>query len=577
MNSSEACPACAVILLLLICSGQLCPASTYIVDQRLQSASDSNAGNAQAPWKSISHAAAVAQAGDTVLIRTGVYRETVALKRGGTADKPIRFQADVGSSVIVTGADRLTDWHKEPGEGNLFSTRWPHSFIDWSPRHTHPDDARHVLIGRCEQVFVQGYLLRQVLSLDKLTRGTFYADLDAKRLYAWSPGDDDLSNGDILTEASARGVIWDCKGDHIQVRGVHFCYAANHAQEGAAVFSGRHDSIEDCAFERTNGVGASFEAEDIAVRRCTFQENGQLGFSANRAHRLLLSGSTIRGNNTKGFNRDWEAGGDKLVLSRGVLIEASQFVENRGHGIWFDIGNEDCTVRNCLIAENEDAGIFYEISFGLQALDNVIMGNGLAGTPGAWGASAGISISSSPGCVIERNLLIGNKEGFNFREADRRTPRIDSPRGAAEEAIWNHDEVIRQNVLAYNRDAQTWGWFDIDDQRHWPAALQQKRQATSRPLSLEVLKLNFSQNIYAAQGGQGLFNWGVTWKPHQQYRSLDDVRRELHLEQESIIAPVRLENYSGRDLRISADSPAARMGCYPHGEVPSVRLGIVGR
>ena len=117
------------------------------------------------------------------------------------------------------------------------------------------------------------------------------------------------------------------------------------------------------------------------------------------------------------------------------MIEASQFVQNRGHGIWFDIGNEDCTVRNCLIADNEDAGIFYEISFGLHAHDNVIIGNGLAGTPGDVGRPAsGISISSSPGCVVERNLLVGNKEGFNFREADRRTPRIDSPRGSGRRA-----------------------------------------------------------------------------------------------------------------------------------------------
>jgi hypothetical protein len=142
--------------------------------------------------------------------------------------------------------------------------------------------------------------------------------------------------------------------------------------------------------------------------------------------------------------------------------------------------------------------------------------------------------------------------------------------------VWNHDEVIRQNVLAYNRDAQTWGWFDVDDQRHWPTALQKKSNATSRPLSLEGLKLSFSQDVYAVHGAQGLFNWGVTWKPHQQYRSLDDVRRELQLEKESVVAPVAFENFSGRDLRISADSPAARMGCYPRGEVPGVRLGLTG-
>jgi hypothetical protein len=564
------------IATILLLAAPICGGGTYVVDQRMPAAADSNPGSEQAPWKTIARAAATAQAGDTVLIRTGVYREAVVLKRSGTADQPIRFLADAASSVIVTGADRLTDWKKGAEDTGLFSAPWSHSFINWSPNHTHPDDVRHRLIGRCEQVFVQGYALRQVPAREKLSPGTFFVDLEAKRLYAWAAAGDDLSNRDIITESSARDVIWDCRGDHVQTRGITFRYAANHAQQGAAIFSGGHDTVEDCTFERTNGVGATFEAPDIVVRNCTFQQNGQLGFGANRAHRLLLTGCLIRGNNIKGFDRDWEAGGNKLVLSRGVVLESSRFVENRGHGIWFDIGNEGCTVRNCLISDNEDAGIFYEISFGLHAHDNVITGNGLAGTPGAWGASSGISVSSSPGCVIERNLLIGNKEGFSFREAERRTPRIDGPRGAAEEPVWNHDEVIRHNVIAYNRDAQTWGWFDVNDERQWPTAMQQQ-SATSRPLSLDSLKLSFTGNYYALRGAEGLFDWGVPWKRHQKYSTLDDVRRELRLEQDSIMGAFAVGRDSARDYRISADSPAALARCYPQGDVPGVKLGTLTR
>ena len=102
-------------------------------------------------------------------------------------------------------------------------------------------------------------------------------------------------------------------------------------------------------------------------------------------------------------------------------------------------------VRNCLIADNEDSGIFYEISYGLHAHDNVIIGNGFRETPGGWGAGAGISLSSSPECVIERNLIVGNREGFNFREQDRTTPRIGDRK---EQWIWNHDERFATTSLA---------------------------------------------------------------------------------------------------------------------------------
>lgn len=388
-----------------------------------------------------------------------------------------------------------------------------------------------------------------------------------------------------------RAVTWHLAGDHVQLRGLRFRYAANHAQQGALEVTGKEALVQDCIFERTNAAGATFSGAGITVERCTFQDNGQLGFSASWADGLHLSGCVVRHNNSKGFDRGWEAGGDKICLSRAVLIEGCQFCENRGTGLWFDIANDGCEVRNCLIADNEDAGIFFEISFALNAHDNVIIGNGLNDSPGAWGASCAIALSSSPGCTIERNLMLGNKEGFNFREQARTTPRLGAPKGTAEEAVWNHDQQIRSNIIAYNRDAQTWGWFDIDDGRHWPARVQEHRpdagaagadiakayraDATKVPpgLSLETLKIAFSGNYYAVLPGQQLFCWGTAWKKNRRYAGLDQVRDELALEQGSVQGEFQVADFARRDLRVAKDSAALRLGCYPHGEVPGVVLG----
>jgi hypothetical protein len=522
----------------------------------------------QAQVRTISEAASLAEPGDTIIIHSGIYREAVVIEKSGNPDNPIAFQAAPGAAVVMTGADRISEWAEAGGDERIYSTPWPHSFITWNRYNTHPDDDYHRLIGRCEQVFVNGYALRQVLERDKLSRGTFYVDLDGKRLYVWNYNNQEISKRAIV-EASVRGNILAVKGDYVTIKGIRFRYAANRAQHGAAEFSGNHLTVEDCIFEYTNSSGAAFRGEDITVCRCTFQHNGQLGFGASRAHRLRMTGCTVRNNNIKGYNRGWEAGGNKICLARGVVLEYSTFIENRGSGIWFDIGNEDCTVRNCLIAHNEDAGIFYEISYGLHAHDNVIVGNGLAGTPGAWGASAGISISSSPDCLIERNLLIGNKEGFNFREQTRSTPRID---GKKSEPVWNHDHIIRNNIIALNRDAQTWGWFDISDNRHWPA---KAGEAAADGLSLKKLVLNLRDNLYFAAPGAELFNWGVTWKQNKRYRSLEQVREELGLEQDSTIAEFTVKDFAALDFRVPADSPAVKMRCYPQGEVPGVQLGTL--
>ena len=511
--------------------------------------------------RTISEAAALVKPGDAVTIHNGIYREKVVIEKNGLADKPIKFQAAVGANVVVTGADRVTDWQKGDFDGNIFSVGWPHRFV------THPNDDFHRLIGRCEQVFVDGYALRQILNFDKLSRGTFFVDLDSKRLYAWAADNRKLSDKKYFVETSVRSQIWMCKGAHVHTKGIHFRYAANPAQRAAVVFSGNHDLVEDCVFEYFNASGARFAGENVTVRNCTFQHNGQMGFGAGRAHNLLMTGCVIRNNNIKGYMRGWEAGGNKIVLTRGAVIEKSVVAENKGNGIWFDIGNEDNTVRNCLIADNEDSGIFYEISYGLHAHDNVIIGNGFAHHPDAWGARAGISISSSPNCVIERNLIIGNREGFNFREQTRSTRRIDGKRS---EPVWNHDHTIRNNVIAFNRDAQTWGWFDISDNRHWPA---DAAKGNTDGLSLEKLSLTLKNNLYCAGPGQDLFNWGVTWKRHKKYKQLEHVQRELGLEQGSKLAGFAVNDFFRLDFRVPADSLAIKMHCYPEGEVPGVKLG----
>jgi hypothetical protein len=525
--------------------------------------------------RTVSDAVSHAEAGDTILIHSGTYRESVQIEQNGSAGKPITIQAAEGAHVVLTGADHLTGWAAAPGEDHVYVTDWPYRFITWNERHTHPHDEFHRLIGRCEQVFINAYPLRQVLTREKLARGTFFVDLDAKRLYV-SPADDaDLTGNRTMAEASSRSRILSVKGNHVVVKGLRFRYAANRAQHGAVELAGDHLTIADCVFEYTNSSGATFRGEDITVRNCTFQHNGQLGFGASRAHGLHLTGCVCRHNNTKGFNRGWEAGGNKICLARDVILENSTFVENRGNGIWFDIGNEDCTVRNCLIAHNENAGIFYEISYGLHAHDNVIIDNGFAFSPGAWGAAAGISLSSSPGCLIERNLLIGNKEGFNFREQTRSTPRIG---GGDSEPVWNHDQVVRHNVFALNRDAQLWGWFDIPDQRHWPKAMQSEKstdQAAAEGPSLEDLRLALGPNLYGSGPGQGLFNWGVTWKRHKKYGNLADVQEELSLAKGSQVQAFGVHDYATLDFRVPADSPALQMGCYPRGSVPGVRLGTL--
>lgn len=576
------------LIVCLVFAGAICAsAETYEVAQRAPTATDDAAGTREHPWRTISKAAAMVKAGDTVLIRDGIYREAVVVKSSGTAAAPIIFQAAAGADVRLSGADHLTGWQPAADGPAIYRVPWSHRFIG-SEHMTHPDDEYHRLIGRCEQVAIDGYLLRQVLSASQLAPGTFFADTSNQVLEVWDAGGRGLNQA--FVEASVRPEIFRVEGDYVELHGLHFRYAANMAQHGAVTLAGNHDMLEDCVIEAMNSSGATFSGEAHVVRRCVFRDNGQLGFGANGAHNLLFTESLVENNNTKSFSRGWEAGGDKLVLCRNAVLERSRFVRNRGSGIWFDIGNENCVVRQCLIADNEDSGIFDEISFGLHAQDNVIVGNGFAESDGAWGAQAGIALSSSPNSVIERNLILGNREGFDFREQTRTTPRIG---GKTEEPVWNHDETIRRNIIALNRDAQIWGWFDMSDGRQWPAK-DQKPETTSaeKPgdiaspylaknhngqpagLTLEKLRLNFSKNVYFADAGQGWFNWGVTWHQHRSYSKLADFQADLGVDKDSRVLDPAFFNLRALDCRLSRETMATVKACYPEGQIPEVILGV---
>jgi len=75
------------------------------------SGSDGNPGTSRAPFRTIQHAADVAQPGDVVTVHAGVYRERVTPPRGGWSDtQRITYQAAPGEKVTITGSEMATGW-----------------------------------------------------------------------------------------------------------------------------------------------------------------------------------------------------------------------------------------------------------------------------------------------------------------------------------------------------------------------------------------------------------------------------------------------------------------------------------
>ena len=105
--------------------------NTYYVSL---SGSDSNPGTQSQPFRTIQHAADVAQPGNRILVKAGTYYERIALKNSGRAGSPIVIEGERGPSgerlTVIDGSDPLTGWVRTNTWGVWQTTNIPYE-IGW--------------------------------------------------------------------------------------------------------------------------------------------------------------------------------------------------------------------------------------------------------------------------------------------------------------------------------------------------------------------------------------------------------------------------------------------------------------
>lgn len=87
-------------------SGWIEEQTVFYVDKNHPDANDENPGTDALPWLTIQHALDVAQAGDSVIIRQGIYPESLTTQNDGNAtDGHIVFAAYTSENVAIDGTD----------------------------------------------------------------------------------------------------------------------------------------------------------------------------------------------------------------------------------------------------------------------------------------------------------------------------------------------------------------------------------------------------------------------------------------------------------------------------------------
>jgi parallel beta-helix repeat protein len=509
------------------------PAATYVVDPRHPAASDNGPGSTAKPFMTIGAAASVAAAGDVVTIRPGVYREWVALTRSGTIDRPITFQAEKAGSVVVTGADPLTGWVREPGEPPVYSVAWGHDFIINTTRRAdgtvvyQRNHGADPPLGNSEQVIWDGRPMQQVLLRADLRPGTFLADWDRDRLLVWLPDGRDPNQTEVLASTRSHQFSpleqynrWST-AQYITVRGLVFRYAANFAQRGGV----RTDTgwrIEDCTVEWNNAGAVNVMGDHAVLLRVTVQDNGFSGIGGGGKD-ILIKDCVVRRNNRKGFPVGWDGGGGKFVGTDGLRIEGHTSYGNTGPGIWLDWDNTRFSISGCTVYANygltadwEGLGIFIEASGPGRVAGNVVYSN----------TGAGIGIAESREVVVEDNTLVDNAVGLELRAMEGRD---------------GHELTacsIRRNRFAAWRSQFGGG----------RGAAIATSLGTWNNKSAIARKLSLDGDFFDSPRGAVILRWGS-----EEFITLNDVRSALALEKtgalEQIAFSRRLVDSKVRSLR----------------------------
>jgi hypothetical protein len=399
----------AIPLCVLLLAGGASAAERH-VDPRNPQAADTGEGSAARPWRTLAFAAKRLQPGDELVIAPGVYRESLALPEKAWGGARTVIRGAPGGATVIKGSDAVSGW--EPAGGGVFVRRgWSANsqqvFLDGEPlaqiggtilngfpeKPNHPMKALHASQGGIWPGRIPG-------GREALADRSFHYDAGSQSLYVKAPLE---SLDGRLLEASVRPFPISGKG----LKGVTFRdLRVEHsnttavAQSGAISIQGEDLAFERVHVARADGAGFDLTGDRIRIVRSSANYCGQTGMKV-RGRGNRLEDNETSYNNTRRFNKWWEAGGAKFVGQGGLRdseILRHRAIGNLGDGLWFDWQNDNNRIRDSVVAYNSGFGIHYEASRRLRVSGSFVFGNG----------QRGVYLPNSSETAIEHNLIAAN-------------------------------------------------------------------------------------------------------------------------------------------------------------------------
>ncbi len=389
--------------------------------------SRTGSGTSANPYGSLAYGIEKATSGSTIVMRGGTYHESTKVP----FFKKLTIQAYPKEAVWLDGSSIVTGWQRS---GNAWVVSdWNHIF---DPRVSHTQgvdqsdyflDPKFPMAGHPDQVWISGVKLRQVASLGAVVPGTFFVDRPGRRLYIGT----DPAGKRVEASTLQQGMV--IQGTGTVVRGIGARRYANTFWMGGAISTQVNDIVLENVISTQNATqGIDGWGKKMRFNRITITDSGALGLGLNRADDLVLSNSSIRGNNHERFKPGPVSGGAKIARSLRVKIANSVFEKNTTTGLWFDVAVVDVTVVGNSFIENGEHGLMVEWTSGAVVANNYFIRND----------KAGIFVLDANKVSIWNNTLQDNKT-YSIR-VFQLAPRTSDPVFAKV-----RDVSINNNVLSY--------------------------------------------------------------------------------------------------------------------------------
>jgi len=328
-----------VNLLLLVTMLHICNAATYYVDRNHPSAADTNPGTLNQPWQTIQHAAETAIAGDTVLIRYGIYNEHVRPANSGNNSGYIVFSALGTGTPILDGAG-VTE-----SQNGIVITQQYIKLIglevrNWSGNGIWIEGTAFIEISDC--------IVHHCSYGIGVSEGTHDFELNRVLMHHF-----DLYGFDV----SPNGV--DCYNGTLNDCVAHTGRDPAQNVDGFATGHGNqhHITFNRCeAYNVYDGFGigenAGNESVHIVVNRCSAHDCWNDGYKlTGRAEMVNCLGYNSTNANLGLY---WGTQGGTSI------VHSCTFMQSDTYNVWIENSADTLVMHNCILAGSDGLGLSFE-------------------------------------------------------------------------------------------------------------------------------------------------------------------------------------------------------------------------